>query len=357
MASSAAAAGLTGPTSPGLALARTSLEPGGVGLVPHGPRAQRPDEVELKVTLCGLSGADVVIYHADPAFDWVRSGTVLGHEAVGVVSVVGLLVPEWPAPGTRVVPVSMLSCGNCEECLADRPQQCARPSTLGLNRDGTAAPTALVPWQNLLAVPDGLLDTTAVLAEPTSVAWRAAATVGQIRPGDRVAVSTTRAVGLLAALIARSLGADVVMVGRPGPHHEQRRELAAGLGLDSTTAPEPESVDVWIEASGSGKQLATAVEVLRPGGKLVLVAMYATGARQTVNTVVGKELTVLTSYASTRSDFEDALEFLTTMPDLGERLITVYPMEQAVEALRLTAEGTTADGGRPLVKAVLRPNG
>jgi hypothetical protein len=76
-----------------------------------------------------------------------------------------------------------------------------------------------------------------------------------------------------------------------------------------------------------------------------------------VNTVVGKELTVLTSYASTRSDFDDALAFLSTMPDLGERLITVYPMEQAVEALRLTAEGTTADGGRPLVKAVLRPNG
>jgi threonine dehydrogenase-like Zn-dependent dehydrogenase len=365
-------AGVPGKRRPGSirhvpALARTAVEPGSVGLIEHPLGALGPDDVELSITLCSLCGSDVVVYQADPAFDWVRPGTVLGHEAVGVVTGTGLLVPEWPSVGTRAVPLSTIGCGRCEACAAGRPEECPRRGSLGLGRHGTAAGRTIVPWQSLVPVPDGLPDTmvpvpdslpdtTAVLAEPASVAWRAVVGVGRIGPGDRVAVSTTRAIGVIAALAAKSLGADVVMVDSEGPLHLRRQQLGESLGLRTITAPETESVDVWIEASGSGKRLATAVEALRPGGRLVLVAMYATGTQQSVRTVPGKDLTVLASYASGRQDYEAALDFLTTVPRLGDRLVSVYPMDQAVEALHRSAAGTTADGG-PLYKAVLRPNG
>ncbi|MCG2621098.1 alcohol dehydrogenase catalytic domain-containing protein [Arthrobacter sp. I2-34] len=344
-----------GPTRQVPALARTEVAAGGVGVVEHPLRAPGPADVELTITLCGLCGADIVIYRADPAFDWVRPGTVLGQEAVGVVSATGLLVPDWPAPGTRVVPLAVIGCGRCEACAADRPEDCRWRSSLGLGRHGAAAGRTIVPWRSLLPVPDSLPDTTAVLAEPTSIAWRAASVVGRTGPGDRVAVSTTRAVGLLAALIAQSRGADVVMFGRDGPKHKSRRELAERLGLRATMSLEPDSIDIWIEASGSGKQLATAVDALRPGGRLVLVALYATGAQQPVSTLPGKKLTVLTSYSSNRADYEAALEFLTTVPRLGDELVSVYPMSRAVEALHDAAEGSAADGSA-LFKAVLQPN-
>ncbi|MFD1212897.1 zinc-binding dehydrogenase, partial [Arthrobacter sp. GCM10027362] len=238
-----------------------------------------------------------------------------------------------------------------------RPEECPRRSSLGLSRDGAAAGRMVVPWQSLLPVPDSLPDTTAVLAESAAIAWRAASVVGRTGPGDKVAVSTTRAVGLLAALMAQSRGADVVMIGREeDPRYRCRRQLAESLGLRTTTSLEPDSIDTWIEASGSGRLLATAVDALRPGGRLVLVALYATGAQHPVSTVPGKELTVLTSYASTRQDSEAALDFLTTMPGLGDELVRLYPMAHAVEALRDAAEGRTAEGSA-LFKAVLQPNG
>ncbi|NKX54751.1 alcohol dehydrogenase catalytic domain-containing protein [Arthrobacter mobilis] len=338
------------------ALARTAVEAGGVGLVDHPLAALGPEDVELSITLCGLCGADVVVYQADPVVDWVAPGTVLGQEAVGVVTATGLLVPDWPSHGDRVVPQAVVGCGRCEACVADRPEDCPRGSSLGLGRNGTAAGRAIVPWRSLLPVPEGLPDTTAVLTEPASIAWRAAAVVGRISPGDRVAVSTTRAIGLIAALVAKSLGADVVMVGREGPLHERRQMLADSLGLRTITDPDPDSVDVWLEASGSGKQLTTAVQALKPGGRLVLVAVYATGTQQSVKTIPGKKLEALISYASGRKDYEAALQFLTTVPWLGEKLVRVYPMDQAVHALHHSAEGTDAEGNL-LLKAVLRPNG
>ncbi|EMY35045.1 alcohol dehydrogenase [Arthrobacter crystallopoietes BAB-32] len=336
------------------ALARTSTEPAGVGLIDHPLRQPAPDEVELQVSLCGLSGSDAVVFDADPAFAWVRPGTVLGHEAVGVVGTTGLLVPEAVTPGLRVVPVSALHCGRCSQCIGGRTEQCRHRVTLGLGRHGTAAARAVLPWHCLVPLPADLPDTTAVLTEPASVAWRATVDVAQTSPGERVAVSTTRAVGLLAALIAKSRGAEVTMVGRPGPGLEAKERLAADLGLETATDPAPESFDTWIEATGSGKQLATATESLRPGGKLVLVAMYASGTPETISMPVGKELTILASYSSARPDFEHAIRFLTTLPALGSRLVTVYPMEQAVEALRRTARPSGANA-EPLIKAAIRP--
>jgi threonine dehydrogenase-like Zn-dependent dehydrogenase len=339
-----------------LALARTSPEPGGVGLVDHPVRLPGPEEVEFRVALCGLCGSDVVVYDADPHFAWVRPGTVLGHESVGIVGRVGLLVPEDIAPGMRVVPVSTVACRRCSECAAGRVEQCRRPATLGLGRHGTAASRTIVPWHCLVPVPDGLPDTTAVLVEPTSVAWRAVAEVAQVEPGERVAVSTTRAIGLLAALIAKARGADVTMAGLPGPDQEAKRELAARLGLRSTTAPDSGRFDTWVEASGSGKQLATAMASLRSGGKLVLVAMYASGTPQPVSTPARKDISILTSYSSARSDFEQAIGFLLTVPDIGEQLITLFPMDRAVDALQLTACAAATEDGRPLIKAVLKPD-
>lgn len=344
-----------GPLRTVPALARITPEPGGVGLVEHTLRAPGADELELQIGLCGLSGSDVIVYRADPAAASVPRGMVLGHESVGTVTSAGLLVPEGLSPGTRVVPMSTVGCGHCDACRADQPHLCRRRSILGLTQHGQAAASALVPWRNVVPVPDAVPDSTAVLTEPASVAWRAVTTVGKIKPGERVAVSATRSIGLLAGLIAQGAGAEVTIIGREGPGHAARVRLSDSLGLPSSTGERPDGYDVWIEATGAGTDLARAVHELRPGGRLVMVAMYATGsAAAAVRT--RKHLAVLHSFISTRPDFEKALEFLAGLPDLGRQLITPYPMDQAVEALRLTAEASTDAAGRPLVKAVLDPN-
>ncbi|WP_240974904.1 zinc-binding dehydrogenase [Crystallibacter degradans] len=198
---------------------------------------------------------------------------------------------------------------------------------------------------------------TAVLTEPASVAWRAVAVVGEVVSGHRVVVSGTGTVGLIAALVATYRGADVTLLGRCGPSAQSKKTLADRLGLKfDTHAPEPGTVDVWIEAAGSAAQASAALDALRPAGKLVLVSLYAARPDFDVNIAVRKELAIRTSYGSVRADYEQTLDFLCSSPNLGAELVTVFPMAQAEEALRLTAEGGAPNGGMPLIKAAIAPN-
>ncbi|CEA09566.1 2-deoxy-scyllo-inosamine dehydrogenase [Arthrobacter saudimassiliensis] len=326
---------------------------GGAALGRAVPAFLGPEDVELDVTLCGLCGSDIVVYVGDPEFAWVRPGTVLGHEAVGVVAEAGLLVPEDFTPGTRVVPVSGIGCGSCEACRTDYGQGCPQQVILGLNRHGAAAARCTVPARNLVAVPDHVPDETAVLTEPASVAWRAVAVTGRVRAGERVAVSATRAIGLLAALQAQSFGAEVTLVVRPEPKYDARRALAADLGLAVDAAPAPGSVDVWIEATGTGRHLELGMRALRPGGRMIPVAMYSDSSRRPATITVRPDVTVRPSYASSKADYVNALAFLAGIPDIGARLVTPYPLTDALAALHDSTYGRT--DGTQLIKAALRP--
>ena len=352
-----AGGGTAGPARRALIRAQApdpGANPGpGAALGTFRPQFLGPEDVELSISLCGLCGSDIVVYVSDPDFAWVRPGTVLGHEAVGVVADAGLLVSEEFAPGTRVVPVSGVGCGHCEACRSDYGSGCPRQDILGLSLDGTAARTCIVPARNLVAVPDDVPDVTAVLAEPASVAWRAVAKAGKVQPGERVAVSATRAIGLLAALQAQAFGADVTLVVRPEPRYDARRELAADLGLAVDSAPAPGSVDVWIEATGTGRHLGLGMQALRPGGRMVPVAMYSDSSRRPATITVRADVSVHPSYASSKADYVQALAFLSTVPQLGARLVTEYPLAEALTALHDSTYGRP-DGGQ-LIKAALRP--
>ncbi|QCU79554.1 alcohol dehydrogenase (plasmid) [Citricoccus sp. SGAir0253] len=338
------------------ALVRISHAPRDVEVVDVRERQPGPGEVRVAVSLCGLCGSDAHVYRADAGYEWVAPATVLGHEAVGVVTAVGSGTPDWLAAGLRVVPMSLTGCGACSTCAGGLPQVCPQRRTLGLSVPGAAAGSCIVPWHCLVPVPDALPDATAVLTEPASVAWRAAVSIGSAGQDDRVVVSGTGAIGLLAALAAQHQGADVTLLGRAGPSAAAKMALADRLGLSITSSrPAPQSVDLWIEASGSSAQLDAGVEALRPGGRLVPVALYAQHPDFDVNRAVRKEIAVLFSYASTRTDYEQTLRFLVSRQLLGEELVSVFRMSEATEALRLTAEGGRTSDGRPLIKAAIAP--
>lgn len=312
---------------------RTAMARGGVGLDMRAATSPGQGEVLIAVELCGLCGSDAHIWRADDGYEWVEPGRVLGHEVVGVVVELG--------PGTagtgirlgeRVVPVAQIGCGECAACRTDYANGCLEKTTLGLSRDGGASEFVIARADSVLPVPAGMTARTAVLTEPASVAARAVTVHGAVSGMDRVVVSGPGAVGILAALICQWSGASVVVLGTPADV-AARGDALEDLNLKLVTSvPEGFVPTVWIEASGAGTALDTAITRLPTKGKLIIVALYANAPTVALNVAVRKELSLSTSYSSFSGDYKIALQFLEEHPDLGESLVELHDLREAREA-------------------------
>jgi threonine dehydrogenase-like Zn-dependent dehydrogenase len=84
------------------------------------PTLQEPTDAIIRVTACAICGTDLHLVRGTEAE--VEPGTILGHEAVGIVEQVGSQVTI-VAPGDRVVVTSSISCGTCDNCRQRRYDQ------------------------------------------------------------------------------------------------------------------------------------------------------------------------------------------------------------------------------------------
>jgi threonine dehydrogenase-like Zn-dependent dehydrogenase len=189
------------------------------------PTIQAPTDAIVRITTSAICGIDLHFIRGTMA--GMRPGTILGHEAVGVVEDTGPLVRNFNL-GDRVVIPSTIGCGSCVYCRAGYYAQCDNanpngrdagtafyggPSTTG-PFDGLQAEYARVPFAhtNLVAIPPGVTDEQAVMVSdifPT--AWFGAR-LAEVRDGDVVAIFGAGPVGQLAALSARMQGAGRVLI-------------------------------------------------------------------------------------------------------------------------------------------------
>lgn len=330
------------------ALVRTSMAAGAVCVTPVDQPQITADSILVDIELCGLCGSDQHILNGDPGYDLVKPGQVLGHEVVGLISAVGQEVDgETHRIGDRVVVMSQTGCGECEACARDYANACAQKIRIGLTHPGGATGTMRVKPNQLVSVPTHLSARTAVLAEPASIAAHAADR-GRIDARSRVVVSGPGTVGILAALICRARGAAVTMIGTS--MDRQRESLVASLGLPLVTSTtEIGEVTHWIEASGAGTALRTAMDLLPTRGTLVVVGIYSNDPALPMTSAVRKELDLTLSYGSSRKHYVAALSMLAHFPSLGESFVDTVDIEHAVDAL-------AALGSTIAPKTAVQPN-
>jgi L-iditol 2-dehydrogenase len=230
-------------------------------------------EILVDVTAVGLCGSDR---------HWVVEGgigdavldrpLVLGHEFVGTVA-------SGPRAGERVALDPAVPCLRCDVCRAGLPHLCPEVRFAGHgSTDG--ALRARVAWPGQLAhpLPSSIGDAEAVLLEPLGVALHAL-DLGQVRPGTSVGVFGCGPLGLLLVQAVAAAGAETVIATDVLPH---RLAAATACGavqaltpveLAGVELPDRLGVDVAIEAAGSDDALADAIELTRPGGRVVLVGI------------------------------------------------------------------------------------
>ena len=202
-----------------------------------------------------------------------------GHEAVGVVEEVGRGV-EGLAAGTRVVVYQHYGCGRCEYCRIGEPMFCPHRQTLGNHVDGADAEYLAVPAYICQPLPEGISDEIGTLISCSfGTAVSGVRKLG-LNAGDTVVVFGLGPVGCC-AVVAAGDGVDVVAVD-PVP---ERRQLAERLGaaatVDSTSSDTQAVVreltgghgaEASLDSSGNPRALSEALGVLKPHGRMVVLA-------------------------------------------------------------------------------------
>lgn len=289
----------------------------------HGPRDLRVQsapvptagagEVVVRVALAGLCGTDYRIWTGDRPVAYPR---VMGHEFVGRVTAVGPGVTGL-REGHRVVVEPNYSCGVCPLCVEGNRNLCLARTAVGIDVDGCFAELARVPARCVWPAPDGVADDALVVAEPLAVVVRAVRR-GGVGAGEATAVVGAGTLGLLALQVLRARGARVLVVTRS----PRRLELARALGADAVHAlahgPLPdvarafsgrEGVDCVVETAGTAGAVNDALDLVRPGGRVVLTGLPHDPTPVAFFSVVRREVTIIGSMIY-RDEFPEAIRLL-----------------------------------------------
>lgn len=259
------------------------------------PPVAGPGQVVVRVERVGVCGTDVEFWSGEMAY--LHQGHAayplrLGHEWCGTVVHAGSTSDEgWV--GRRVTGDTMLGCGRCARCRSGRQHVCERRHEIGIRGGwpGALAEQLLVPVTALHALPDAVDAVAGALVEPGANALRA---VDAANPaaGDTVLVMGSGTIGLLAAQFAIARGARVHVVGVD----EASLVLARELGVDgaSTIRDLPSGpYAAVIDATNDAAVPAQALDLVEPGGRLVLIGLSGTPSLLDTRTLVLADVTAV----------------------------------------------------------------
>lgn len=270
-------------------------------------------EALVRVRAAGVCGTDFRIWTGDRQ---VRYPLIMGHEFIGDVAAVGAGVAN-VKPGDSVAVEPNYSCGNCALCQEGNRNLCLSRTAVGIDVDGGFAELARIPARCCWPAPAGLTPEQLLLTEPLAVVVRAVRR-GAARAGERAAVLGAGTLGLLAVQVLKAQGARVLAVSRS----ERRLALARELGAEAvhSLAAGPgseaarrfsgrEGVDLVVETAGTPEAVAEAIELARPGGRVVLTGLPHEPSRVHFFWVVRRELTLLGSMIY-QDEFPEAMRLL-----------------------------------------------
>lgn len=298
------------------------------------------EDILIQVKAAGVCGTDVHSYEYIESSRHMQVPVILGHEFSGEVIAVGNKVNDFKI-GDRVMGESNLNCGECVNCRQGHGNICTQSLMQGVTTDGTMAEIVALNQRFVHHIPDNTDYNSAAVAQPMSVCIHGVFDKCNITPGDTVVVFGPGIMGLISAQLAKIKGAGQVYITGTEADAEIRLPAASRLGikivntqrdsleqiiLDDTKS---NKVDVCIECSGSPQALIQAGDIVKKGGYLTILGIYAHPITIDITTLVRKEVKIRTSYTSTWKDYERALKLLDLKLLTIEGLYKEYSLDDA----------------------------
>jgi L-iditol 2-dehydrogenase len=329
-----------------------------------------PGELLVKIATCGICGTDLKKIHTGSH----SAPRIFGHEMAGAIVEVGQGVTRYQV-GERVVVYHHVPCGTCYYCRKQTPAQCELYKKVGATAGfepsggGFAEYIRVMDWIvegcGVLRIPDGVPFEQAAFAEPLNTVLKGVKLLN-LAADDTVLVIGQGPIGLMHAALARRTGARVLTSDLyPGRH-----AIAARFGLKDPIDAGSENVVERVLAATSGRGadavilavagnalIETAMDAVRPGGRVMLFAQTQHGeATIDPGAVCMDEKTLMGSYSSSF----DILDEVTDLAfggyrngfDLTQLISHRFSLEQAVEAIEV-ASHPKADSMKIMLEPVL----
>lgn len=273
------------------------------------PGLQAPTDAIIRITASAICGTDLHMVRG--TMPGMKPGTILGHEAIGIVEEPGSQVRNLK-PGDRVVVPSTISCGWCAYCRSGYTAQCDTANPNGPQAgtaffggpaqtgpfDGLQAEYARIPHANvgLVKLPEGITDDQAIMLSDIFPTGYFGADIAEITEGDTVAVFGCGPVGQFAIISAQLMGAERVIAVDRLP---DRLEAARAKGAEIVNFEEEDPVEairaltggigvdrvidaVGVDAAAPGEKpgesatqvLDQAIAAMAKAGTLAIIGVY-----------------------------------------------------------------------------------
>lgn len=261
------------------ALIKAKAEPG-IWMEETDPPSVGPNDVLVKIKKTAICGTDLHIYHWDHwAQQHIKVPQIIGHEFIGEVVELGKEVRSHFQLGDRVSGEGHIACGHCRNCRAGRAHLCRMNVSVGVTRHGCFAEYLSIPASNAYPIPATIPDHLAAILDPLGNATHTSMAFNLV--GEDVLITGAGPVGIMAAAIARLLGARYVVITDVNPY---RLKLAEQIGVTLAIDPTQttlrkvmdqlnmkEGFDVGMEMSGNPKAFNDMIEYMNHAGKIALL--------------------------------------------------------------------------------------
>lgn len=247
------------------------------------PVIVNPRDVKIKMSVVGVCGSDVHYFTKGKiGSQVVQYPFPVGHEGAGVVAEVGKGVTK-VRPGDVVAVEPSMPCGKCDQCLSGRPNTCRELKFLGCpgQAEGCMSEYIVMPEGSCILLHGGLNADHGVISEPLAIGVYSVKTSIPMK-GKRISILGFGPIGMSVMLAARAEGAEKVYV---TDKIDERLMMAVKEGAVLSANPlkedivkkilesEPLGVDVVFECCGQQDAFDQGVELLKPGGKLMVVGI------------------------------------------------------------------------------------
>lgn len=329
----------------------------------HGPRDLRVDQVAhpgppkpgdvlLRVTAVGICGSDLHSYKDGRIGDTVLEAPLtLGHEFAGIVEAVaddpmgGDFKPL--KPGTRVAVDPAQPCRRCEMCEHGHPNLCHHLHFCGSYPDeGSLVQRMHMPARTCFPVPDNISDAGAALLEPLGVAVHAV-DLARIKVANSVAILGAGCIGLSILQMARLSGAQPIFVSDKFPWRLKVAETLGGIPINCDAvdpveavqqATAGEGVDVAIEAAWADHSVQQSAEMVRLGGRLVIVGISEDDQLVMRHSTVRRKGLTIRIARRMKHTYPRSIRLLHSgAVDLNSLISHRFPLEQTPKAFEMNA--------------------
>lgn len=247
------------------------------------PELINDHDVLIRMKVVGVCGSDIHYYKTGRiGSQIVEYPFVVGHEGAGIVEKVGSSVTSLKA-GDAIAVEPSVACGECDQCLAGRPHTCRKNLFLGCpgQIEGNLAEYIVMGEKQCIKLEEGQKMDDGATSEPLAIGLYAIKQANLLLD-YKVGILGFGPIGMSVLQMAKTRGIKHLYVTEK---IEERRVLAKMNGAIWTGNPlkqnveediatcEPGLLDVAFECCGQQEAIDNAIEILKPGGKLMLIGI------------------------------------------------------------------------------------